>query len=263
MKPFLIAFIVNIIVIPLSYSQSFKALQNPVIAHRGAWKSQNLPENSVAALKQAINLGCYGTEFDVWLTADEVVVLNHDPDFMGMDIESSTYAMLLSKTLPNGEHIPTLEQYLLEGRKQYQTKLILEAKPSKVSVLRSIKLAEACINLVQKHKMQDWMEYISFSWEICETFKRLQPQATVSFLDGLESVAKLKSGNIHADYNQAFFKKNPQWIKTAKDAGIILNTWTVNKREDMQWMLSQGIDFITTNEPELLFKVWQAQEVKP
>ena len=31
---------------------------NPVIAHRGAWKAKGLPKNSIAALKEAINQKC-------------------------------------------------------------------------------------------------------------------------------------------------------------------------------------------------------------
>jgi len=46
--------------------------ENPVVAHRGAWKAKNLPENSIAALKEAINLKCTGSEFDVRITKDSV-----------------------------------------------------------------------------------------------------------------------------------------------------------------------------------------------
>ena len=82
--------------------------QNKIIAHRGAWKANGLPQNSIASLREAVRLGCEGSEFDVWMTADEVLVVNHDHDFQGMDIETSTYEQLLSKTLPIGEKIPTL-----------------------------------------------------------------------------------------------------------------------------------------------------------
>ena len=104
--------------------------KNKVIAHRGAWKAQGHPQNSLASLNEAIRLGCEGSEFDVWMTADEVLVVNHDGDFEGMEIEESTYAQLLTKKLPNGEKIPTLKEYLAEGMKQTGTKLILEFKPS-------------------------------------------------------------------------------------------------------------------------------------
>ena len=28
-----------------------------------------------------------------------------------------------------------------------------------------------------------------------------------------------------------------------------VNAWTVNEAKDMEWLISQGVDFITTNEP--------------
>ena len=77
-----------------------KDLVNPVIAHRGAWKQKSLPQNSIASLQEAINLKCRGSEFDVHLTADDVLVVNHDHLFYGLDIEKSTYKMLLSKKSP-------------------------------------------------------------------------------------------------------------------------------------------------------------------
>ena len=86
--------------------------KNQVIAHRGAWKAKNLPENSIAALKHAFKLKCYGSEFDVHLTLDSVAVVNHDPTFLGLNIAKSTYNQLLVKKLSNGESIPTLENYL-------------------------------------------------------------------------------------------------------------------------------------------------------
>ena len=83
---------------------------NKVIAHRGAWKAQGLPQNSLSSLNEAVRLGCEGSEFDVWMTSDEVLVVNHDHDFQGIDIETSTYEQLQSKQLPNGEKIPTLKE---------------------------------------------------------------------------------------------------------------------------------------------------------
>ena len=31
-----------------------------------------------------------------------------------------------------------------------------------------------------------------------------------------------------------------------------VNAWTVNKAKDMEWLISQGVDFVTTNEPVTL-----------
>ncbi|MCL8000944.1 hypothetical protein M8994_22390, partial [Brucella sp. 21LCYQ03] len=100
--------------------------QTKVIAHRGAWKKNELPQNSIASLQHAAELQVWGSEFDVHLTKDGQLVVNHDADFYGMDIAEATHADLRKKTHPNGEHIPTLEEYLRFGLKQQGLKLILE-----------------------------------------------------------------------------------------------------------------------------------------
>lgn len=47
-----------------------------IIAHRGA--GALAPENTLAAIRHAVNLGFAGIEFDVKLTADDVPILFHD-----------------------------------------------------------------------------------------------------------------------------------------------------------------------------------------
>ena len=52
-----------------------------LIAHRGAHgKTLQCVENTDAAFALALQLGCWGIELDVHVTADGVVVVNHDPD---------------------------------------------------------------------------------------------------------------------------------------------------------------------------------------
>ena len=77
-----------------SYAQKMKWNNNMVIAHRGAFLKNNYPQNSIAALKEAIRLKCYGSEFDVHMTKDSVLVVNHDNDLKGLPIASSTYQQL-------------------------------------------------------------------------------------------------------------------------------------------------------------------------
>ena len=72
-----------------SSKKTFSPADNGVIAHRGAWKQKDLPENSIAALKEAISLGCEGSEFDVRMTQDGVLVVHHDPEYYGLRIGKS------------------------------------------------------------------------------------------------------------------------------------------------------------------------------
>ncbi|UZD24239.1 glycerophosphodiester phosphodiesterase family protein [Algoriphagus halophytocola] len=234
--------------------------QNKVIAHRGAWKAEGLPQNSIASLKQAVELGCEGSEFDVWMTADGVLVVNHDADFEGMDIETSTYQELTAKKLPNGEQLPTVKAYLKAGKKQKGTKLIFEIKPSRISVERSIEIAEKSVMMVKKMKAEKWVDYITFSYEGGLKAIETDPEANVAYLTGDKTPAELKeAGYFGFDYNINLLRKNPQWIKEAQELGLTVNAWTVNKEEDLKWFLEQNPDFITTDEPELLFKLMESK----
>lgn len=227
---------------------------NKVIAHRGAFKNTGAPENSIASLKAAIALGCGGTEFDIHMTSDEVLVVNHDDKFLGMEIETNTYQDLLAKTLPNGEKIPTLEAYLKEGLKQNKTKLIAEIKTSKISKERSLSLAEKVVKMVRELKGQPQVVYIAFDYDVCKKVRALEPHAPVQYLNGDVPAEKLKADQLDADYHYSVFQKDKNWIAGAKKLGVLTNAWTVNDEKIMDDFLAQGIDFITTNEPELLLK---------
>jgi glycerophosphoryl diester phosphodiesterase len=226
---------------------------NPVVAHRGAWKAAGHPENSIASLKYAIKLGCIGSEFDVRMTADNVAVVNHDPTYFGLEIENVRYEDLLAHKLSNGEKIPTLEEYILAGlKKNKKTRLVLEIKPSTKGKTRAIEIAEKIYQQVNALKAQKMVDYISFDIEMLKTLVRLNPNVTTQHLNSDLSPEEIKALGISGiDYNYQVFKKKPEWIKQAKELGLILNVWTVNNVEDIDYFLKQKFDFITTNEPEL------------
>jgi glycerophosphoryl diester phosphodiesterase len=228
---------------------------NPVIAHRGAFKNNNLPENSIAALKAAIRLGCYGSEFDVRMTADDTLVINHDPYYKGLEIKTSSYGQLKALPLSNGEVIPTLRQFLLAGLSDNpHTKLILEIKPSPDKA-RGQRIATMVVNMVHEMHAGSIIHYISFDYEVLKKVRSLDSNAITQYLNGDKTPEQLKAVGIRGvDYNILVFKAHPLWIEKAKSLGLLLNTWTVNTDADMNWALDQGFDFITTNEPELLFE---------
>lgn len=251
----LLASFVLLMISSISFSQT-QFHKNKVIAHRGAWKAQSHPQNSLASLREAVSLGCEGSEFDVWMTADEVLVVNHDGDFEGMEIETSTYQQLLTKKLPNGEKIPTLKEYLAEGMKQTGTKLILEFKPSGISTERSERVGELSVKTVKEMKAEKWVDYITFSYEGGKKAIATDPTANVAYLTGDKSPAQLKEdGFFGFDYNIRVLRLMSGWIKEAQDLGLTVNAWTVNNPEDMKWLLEQNADFITTDEPELLLEL--------
>jgi glycerophosphoryl diester phosphodiesterase len=78
-----------------------------VFAHRGA--RAHAAENTVEAFDLAERLGASGLESDVWLTADDQVVLDHDGVFRA-GLRRRRIRNLARADLP--AHIPTLEEVL-------------------------------------------------------------------------------------------------------------------------------------------------------
>jgi glycerophosphoryl diester phosphodiesterase len=257
MKPTnLILFIVIFISCTTSKPSMQTFADNPVVAHRGAFKKNAFPENSIAALKEAIRLKCTGSEFDVRMSADDTLLINHDEDYNGLDIEKATYSQLAAKKLSNGEQLPTLREYLIAGLEgNTSTQLVLEIKPS-ASKERGQRIAEKVLNLVNEVKASKMVTYISFDYDMLKKLEQLDPTVITQYLNGDVSPQQLKADGIDgADYHFSVFKKHPEWILMAKQNRILLNAWTVNEKADMLWLLSEGFHFITTNEPELLFSL--------
>lgn len=240
-----------------TYSGKAGFADNTVVAHRGAWKLNNLPQNSIAALRQAIALGCAGSEFDVRMTADDSLVVNHDPHYNKMQIDKSTYSQLSSVKLPNGETLPTLREYILAGlESNKKTLLVIEIKPSDISKDRARFIAGQVVDLVHELSASKMVCYISFDFDILKKIKEKDPAAVVQYLEGDKSPAELKKEGINgADYHYSVFKKNPDWIDIAKQQKILLNAWTVNEKADLEWLLKNKFEYITTNEPELLLSL--------
>lgn len=63
----------------LAISQSVCAQYTThAVAHRGYWKCEGSAENSLTSLQKSHEAGCWGSELDIWLTADGRLVVNHD-----------------------------------------------------------------------------------------------------------------------------------------------------------------------------------------
>jgi glycerophosphoryl diester phosphodiesterase len=231
-------------------------ISTKVIAHRGAWKNSGVPENSIASLQHAIKLNCYGSEFDVHLSLDSVPFVLHDHSIQGINIEQTTSAELLKIKLSNGEPLPTLESYLLAGKNQSNTRLILEIKSSQLGKERSLALTKKCVELVNKTGTAHITDYIAFDYDVCLKVKELNPKASVQYLNGDKSPEELASAGMNGlDYHYSVFKNHEDWILKAKSLELATNVWTVNDENTMHWFINKQVDFITTNEPERLLEL--------
>lgn len=232
--------------------QQINAQDTKIIAHRGAWKEFNLPENSIAALQKAIEIKAFGSEFDVRRTIDGKLVVNHDPTHFGDTIELKTYAALNAKKLSNGEDLPLLQDYFKKGTaSNHHTLLICEIKAALLSNTTSQLTASETVELAKQLGIEDKIIYISFDFEVLQTIKTLRPNATVLYLENNKTLEQIMAAKFNGiNFNYAQFLGNPSIAANAKKLHLMLGSWTVNKDEDFNHLLEQGIQYITTNFPE-------------
>lgn len=231
-------------------------IRNKVIAHRGAWKNQNVPENSLGSLNKAIELGCEGSEFDVWLSSDKVPVVCHNASVGGKIIEQTTAAELQKISLGNDDFVPIIEQYLLAAKHQNRTHLVLEIKSSEISQERSLELTDAVVCMVHDLKVQAWVDYISFNYGVLKRVHELDPDAKTAYLSDDKKLEELVTDGITGiDYPFYSFHKDETLVKKAHQLGLTVNVWTLDKEEELRYFITQGVDQITTNEPEQLIKL--------
>jgi glycerophosphoryl diester phosphodiesterase len=259
MKKLIIAIIASSFISCASNKQTMQTIpfaSNPVIAHRGAFKKNGFPENSIASLKEAIRLNCTGSEFDVRMSADDSLVINHDAHYHQFEIEKTNYTELIAHKLSNGETLPTLREYLQAGLQNNEhTKLVVEIKPAATKE-RGKQIAEKVLQQVSELNAGAMTVYISFDYDILKTLLQADPSLSTQYLNGDIAPEQLKRDGIKgADYNFSVFQKHPEWIISAQKNGILLNAWTVNTEKDIRWLLQNKFDYITTNEPELALSI--------
>ena len=230
--------------------------QPKVVAHRGYWKTEGSAQNSIASWQKAAQIGCWGSEFDVWLTADGVPVVFHDATVEGIRIEDTTYATLMNIRLKNGEFIPTLQQYLTEAQRWPDCRLIFEVKPHR-NEKRDYRISEMSVELINMLGLADRTDYISFSKNVCKRIHELAPNAKIAYLNGELSPKEIKElGWTGIDYNSKVFENHPDWAVEAKKLGLEVNVWTVDGEEALKRFAKMpGIDIITTNDPETLIEI--------
>ena len=181
--------------------------QMVVYAHRGYTKS-GAAENTIESMYAAHYVGFSGVELDIHQTADGYFVINHDCNLskaVGVDrnIEEMTLYEIKELTMPTGEKIPELSEYLLEAEKIGMS-LNIEIKD-----VIDYDTAEQFVNVISHTKT---------------------PIIISSFM--LESLTNLKQIP-NFNYTCAYLPKSldDEAIAVCRDNGYILDTgnWTIDE----------------------------------
>lgn len=231
--------------------------ETEIIAHRGA--SAVAPENTLAAMEQAIADGAHWVEIDVQEIADGTVVVFHDRDFKkaaGLDlaIHQATLADLDdidigSRLAPRfaDQRVPTLDEVLTLAR-------------DRVGVLIELKyygfearLEERVVARVEAAGMVDQVRIMSLKPAGLAKIRQLRPDWTVGLLS---SVAVGEVSDLAVDFlavNARFI--GPRLIRRIHRRDKTLMAWTVNDPLAMSELISQGVDGLITDLPALAAQV--------
>jgi glycerophosphoryl diester phosphodiesterase len=250
------------VISPLSFSKS----KVEVIAHRGS--SGVAPENTIAAIKQAIIDKSHYIEIDVQMTKDKKIVAIHD---LTVDRTTNSKGLVKNKSLNElqsldsgswfnekfkNEKIPTLEQVLDELDEDL--KLIIEVKNNNNEYPGIEKIITA---IVSAHPSKARIIYKSFSKKVLDRFKDLDSIretlyctiGPVPFLP-LYIDHSLRTGtplDYDADYYQihrSFLTKDFIEIAHSKNKKVI--GWDIHKLDDIKKANTKGVDIIETDYPK-------------
>lgn len=233
--------------------QMDKEKETGIVAHRGFWNCEEAgyARNSIAALRCAQEAGFWGSEFDVNMTKDSILIVFHDSDVKGRKIEKHPYERFTDFRLENGEPIPTIDEYLEQGKKHPGTMLVYELKKHSNDEVEDT-FVDLTIAKLEEHGLLDPQRvmFISFSFHMCERLAQKLPGFTVQYLGGDRKPAKVKAAGITGiDYNHAILSINKKWVNQALRKDMSVNSWTVNKDSVMVKMLELGVEYLTTDNP--------------
>ena len=228
-----------------------------VIAHRGA--AGKAPENTLAAIRQAIEDGADMIEIDVQESSDGEVVVIHDSDFMklsGIDLKVWDGSLKQLQQLDIGswfdpafsaERVPTLAQVLDEARGK--VRVVIELK----YYGHDQQLEQRVIEIVEEAGMVDDILIMSLKYKGVEKVRTLRPQWITGLLSSTSvgNLAKLDLDFLAVNMSMA----TSGFIRRTHAAGKQVYVWTVNDAVSMSRMISLGVDGIITDEPEMARKV--------
>ena len=222
------------------------------IGHRGA--KGYVEENTLESINKAIELGVDGIEIDIFKCLSNELVLFHDKD-----LEKLTGKPGLIENLTLNE----LQEFLVLGKYQIPTlKDVLRKieKPLFVNIeLKGLDTAEATSKIITDFsKNTSWSleNFIvsSFNWNELEQFRSIDKNTPIGVLvsksmsinEAIEFGKKIDAQAIHPNYTLL----DEKTVKKIKNNGFKIYTWTVNNKDDINFIKKLKVDGIISDYPD-------------
>ncbi len=248
-----------------------------IIAHRGA--SGHAPENTMAAIKLAVQMGADMVEIDVRQTFDGVLVCLHDASVRrttnGKGYLSTFYYKSLKKLDAGSwfgsefqhERIPSLNEVLQYTKTR--CKLLIEVKGDQVTQL---KIAKRLVEVIKKHDAYGSVIVQSFNPAILRATRRLDKRVEINqliyfqhstlpiFSARLPTLGYSFKRKLSSGVNPSSKNLSEEFLQKMRKAGKHVFCWTVNDKEEMEKLVTMGVDGIITNYPDRLVEVLKETE---
>ncbi len=228
-----------------------------ISAHRAGPPPE--PENTLAALELAIDSGAEYSEIDVQLTRDGVPVILHDADLMRVagdprqiaDVRFDEVKDLIQR--PDGDSPPDERRLATLGE-------FLERARGRIGLMIELKyygfdsrLAEVVIREIKKHQMENEVVVMSLNLDAVRQVQELAPGLTTGYLSAitLGNLSRLPVDFIAISRQSV----TPSLVRSAKEQGIEVHVWTVNRPHDIANVIEMGVHGIITDDPGLAIQV--------
>ncbi len=237
------------------------------IAHRGA--SQVAPENTLASFQAAREMGADGVELDATLSADGEVVVIHDDTVdrttsgqglvrdLGFDVIKGLDAGSWFGPEFAAERVPALREVMEWARGDMLLNIELKG-----ASLRSDGLEQRVIELIREYQLQARVVLSSFNPFALRRVKQMAPELEAGLLYSPDLPLFLRRAWLRPlakpdALHPSFVMVSDAYLGWARRKGYRVNVWTVDRAEDMAWLISLKVDMIITDRPDVLASVLQ------
>ena len=219
-----------------------------VIAHRGA--SAQVQENTIAAFERAVALGADAVELDVRRSADDRLVVHHDPHLPDGRLIRTTR----SSELP--DHVPTLAA-ALDACAGVFVNIEIKNDPSEPDHDPSDWVAWHVASLLATRGGGPRWLISSFRLATVDQVRKVAPDVRTAWLTlGLDDdVIATTLAHGHTIVHPWVAQLPHDTLRAAHAAGLSINTWTCDDPNRMRELIAWGIDGICTNVPDVALRV--------
>lgn len=232
-----------------------------VTAHRGS--SAEAPENTLAAIRLAIEDQADVTEFDVFQAGDGTLVVTHDPNLKriaGVDLNvwQATAEQLAGLEAGShfdekfrGEPFPTLDQVIetVQGKMHLNIELKTHGHENG--------FAEAVVETIHRHAFAKDCVITSLDPDILKKVRAVDPDLKL----GMIITAMIgRESSLDVDFYSVEQKTaTVDFIKRSHQDGREVHVWTVNDRAAMEKFIARGADSLITDYPRLAREILDAR----